>query len=171
MVLTVAGALWIVLSTGKTPEPALTAIPLTTYPGFESDPSFSPDGTQVAFDWDGEKRDNQDIYVKLIGTSGPPLRLTTDPAADISPAWSPDGRYIAFLSSIFPRQISGVPDTCPGGPERKLAEFSGLGPPGLPNPYLGWSPDGNSLVISAQTPRQSLMPCFCCRSTPVKRES
>ena len=31
-------------------------------------PSFSPDGNQVAFSWNGEKQDNFDIYVKLIGS-------------------------------------------------------------------------------------------------------
>ena len=45
-------------------------------------------------------QDNQDIYVKLIGTGGRPLRLTTDRAADYSPAWSPDGRFIAFLREL-----------------------------------------------------------------------
>lgn len=30
-------------------EPPLVAVPLTAYPGFESNPSFSPDGNQVAF--------------------------------------------------------------------------------------------------------------------------
>ncbi|MGC2185531.1 MAG: protein kinase [Terriglobales bacterium] len=99
----VAGALWFVRSTVKAPEPTMTAVPIATYRGFPGQPSFSPDGNQIAFTWDGEKRENADIYVKLIGTSSPPLRLTTDPAADFSPAWSPDGRFIAFL-----REVSGV---------------------------------------------------------------
>ena len=37
--------------------------PLTTLPGLESAATFSPDGNQVAFVWDGEKGDNEDIYV------------------------------------------------------------------------------------------------------------
>ncbi len=148
VMLTLVGALWLVHSTGKTPEPALTAIPLTTYPGFQSDPSFSPDGNQVAFAWDGEKRDNQDIYVKLIGTSGPPLRLTSNAAADISPAWSPDGRFIAFLRELSREKLAVFLIPALGGPERMLAEVSGLGRPDLPSPYLCWSPDGSSLVVS-----------------------
>jgi eukaryotic-like serine/threonine-protein kinase len=68
-----AGALWFVRSTAKTHEAVLHAVPLTTYPGSQVQPTFSPDGNQVAFSWDGEKRDNPDIYVKLIGTGGPPL--------------------------------------------------------------------------------------------------
>jgi serine/threonine protein kinase len=53
------GALWFVRSTPKAPEAAWIAIPLTTYPGFQTEPSFSPDGNQVAFTWDGEKRPAQ----------------------------------------------------------------------------------------------------------------
>src|SRR5271169_923499 len=94
------GTLWFIRSPAKPPEPVLNAIPLTTYPGFEGEPSFSPDGNQVAFTWDGEKRDNDDIYVRLIGTAGPPLRLTTEPARDHSPAWSPDGRFIAVVRNL-----------------------------------------------------------------------
>ncbi len=51
----------------------------------------------MAFQWNGEKEDNLDIYVKQIGGSGTPMRLTTDPAADRYPAWSPDDRWIAFV--------------------------------------------------------------------------
>jgi len=47
-----AGALWFVRSTSKGPETPLTAVPLTTYPGFQREPSFSPDGNQVACTWD-----------------------------------------------------------------------------------------------------------------------
>jgi hypothetical protein len=44
----------------------LTAVPLTTYPGQESRPAFSPDGNQLAFNWNGEKEDNWDIYIKTV---------------------------------------------------------------------------------------------------------
>jgi len=95
-----AAVLWFGRRTTKPQEP-LSAVPLTANPGFEGDPTFSPDGNQVAFVWNGEKQDNADIYVKLIGTGGPPLRLTTDPAVDVNPVWSPDGRFIAFLRILL----------------------------------------------------------------------
>src|SRR2546428_1710267 len=54
-------------------------VPLTTFPGSETQASISPDAKEIAFVWDGEKGDNWDIYVKLID-AGTPLRLTTNPA-------------------------------------------------------------------------------------------
>jgi len=142
-----AGALWFVRSTSKGPETPLTAVPLTTYPGFQREPSFSPDGNQVAFTWDGEKRDNDDIYVKLIGTGGPPLRLTTDRTPDFSPAWSPDGRFIAFLREVSPEKAAVLLIPALGGPERKLVVIT-LGLTSGPAPFLEWSPDGKWLVVS-----------------------
>jgi Tol biopolymer transport system component len=50
----------------------------------------------MAFSWNGEKQDNFDIYIKLIGSPNY-VRLTTDPADDFSPAFSPDGRSIGFV--------------------------------------------------------------------------
>ena len=68
------------------PEP----VPLTTYAGVETNASFSPDGSQVVFTWNGEQQRQLRLYVKVVGT-GSPMRLTRDPAADLNPAWSPDG--------------------------------------------------------------------------------
>ena len=120
------------------PAEPLQAVPLTSYPGSEFSSSFSPDGNQVAFCWDGENQDNLDIYVKMIG-SETPLRLTTDPARDFSPAWSADGRTIAFLRGM-PRQKAAVllmPAI--GGPERLVAEISE--PPAFLGAFsVAWGP-------------------------------
>ena len=72
--------------------------PLTTpIPALSTEPALSPDGKQMAFAWDGEHKDNFDIYVRLVA-GGDALRLTTDPAPDHAPAWSPDGAAVlAFL--------------------------------------------------------------------------
>ena len=101
----------------------LRAVPLTTLPGVQRYPSFSPDGNHVAFTWTGPKQDNPDIYVQQIG-AGSPLRLTTDPSNDYNPVWSPDGRWIAFLrsqSEAGKSELRLIPPL--GGPERKLAEI------------------------------------------------
>jgi Tol biopolymer transport system component len=71
-------------------------VSLTTLRGEERHPTFSPDGEQVAFAWNGAKQDNQDIYVTLVGSSNV-RRLTSDPSPDTKPVWSPDGRQIAFV--------------------------------------------------------------------------
>ncbi len=95
-------------------------MPLTTFPGIENQPAFSPDGKQVAFSWNGPKEDNYDIYVMLLGTSTP-VRLTTDPAPDSYPAWSPDGRRIAF-ERFAPGTASVMLMSALGGSESKLTE-------------------------------------------------
>jgi serine/threonine protein kinase len=134
---------------------SVRAIALTTLPGVEFYPSFSPDGDDVAFTWSGPRQDNPDIYVQRIG-SGSPLRLTTDPLNDYNPVWSPDGRWIAFLrsqprapSGLRSRELRLIPSL--GGPERKLADIrsqdfaGGLYPDAV---YLAWSPDSSSLVVT-----------------------
>jgi Tol biopolymer transport system component/tRNA A-37 threonylcarbamoyl transferase component Bud32 len=118
--------------------------PLTTYSGLEFEPALSPDGKQVAFSWNGEHKDNFDIYVRLVG-GGAALRLTTDPAPDHSPAWSPDGSRLAFLRDNAVYLISAL-----GGVERRLVQF----PMGRiyvntsTRSSVSWSRDGRFLAFS-----------------------
>ena len=49
--LVAAGWYWLGRRRSAEPEAVLTPVPLTSYPGYELTPSFSPDGTQVAFQW------------------------------------------------------------------------------------------------------------------------
>jgi len=126
----------------------LRAVPLTTLPGVERYPSFSPDGNHVAFTWTGSQQDNPDIYVQQIG-SGTPLRVTTDPGNDYNPVWSPDGRSIAFLrsqSEAGKSELRLIPPL--GGPDRKLAEIRVRGGTWVTPPYLAWCPESNCLVVT-----------------------
>ena len=133
--------------TRREPQAPLRPVPLTSDPGLELHPTFSPEGNQVAFDWDGENRANTDIYVKLVA-GGRPLRLTTNPAVDSRPAWSPDGSQIAFLRrSEGSGGIFLVPPL--GGVERKLAESPHFGAGRFSG--LSWSPDGKFLAVPDQT--------------------
>jgi serine/threonine protein kinase len=131
------------------PEPAqpqMIPTPLTTFTGREQEPTLSPDGSQVAFSWDGEKQDNPDIYVKLI-SGGPPLRLTNHPARDFSPAWSPDGTHIAFLRSDGSTNASLLLIPPLGGPERLLTR---LDIPFQPtHSSLAWAPDGKWVAFAS----------------------
>jgi Tol biopolymer transport system component/DNA-binding winged helix-turn-helix (wHTH) protein len=144
-VVAVGGASWFWLGRGGA-GPSLQAMPLTSSPGYESWPSFSPDGTQVAFAAGNGGKGYFDIYVQLIG-SVQPLRLTTDPADHVFPVWSPDGRSIAFGSlDKVAREVTIQLIPALGGAEREVAS--------LGKSYLfaigGWSPDGRRLLISWQ---------------------
>ncbi len=140
-----AAGLWFRLRSGS-PDVPLVAVPLTSYAGVEEWPTLSPDGTQVAFSWDGERQDKRDIYVKQIGVE-PPFRLTSDPAMNYSPAWSPDGGFIAFLRELSPAKTVIVVVPQRGGPERILGEIKGSMLQALPyGPYLSWTPDSKWIV-------------------------
>jgi serine/threonine protein kinase len=156
--LAIAAILWFrpgLFGIPRTQAP-LAPTPFTSYPGDESYPSFSPDGSQVAFAWNGEAQDNLDIYVKMIGTEKP-LRLTTNPGPESYPVWSPDGRWIAFMRPLAPNKVALYGVSPLGGAERKLAEVgspSGIGETGsfpfpgqLAGPYHCWSQDGKWLVV------------------------
>jgi eukaryotic-like serine/threonine-protein kinase len=144
VVVAIAVTGWLFRGGSRKPQAAPEVIPLTSYAGFERSPSFSPDGNQVAFSWNGEKQDNFDIYIKLIGSSNY-LRLTTDPADDVSPTFSPDGRSIGFVRvSKGHGSLIVIPSI--GGHERLVAE-------GLPAPLpyeashlFDWFPNGKWVV-------------------------
>src|SRR5215472_11109029 len=130
------------INTGETLIPE----PLTSYPGLETHPSFSPDGNQVAFSWITEDGSSSDIYVKSIGP-GKPLRLTND-GRSFCPAWSPDGRWIAFTRverNPNVRSMCMVYEIPPlGGAEHEIARFYGEA-----CSADGWSPDGRWVVVSS----------------------
>jgi len=118
-------------------------LPLTSYQGDERQPDFSPNGSEVAFSWNGEKEDNWDIYLKMVGSSANPMRLTSDPASDIRPKWSPDGNSIAFVRSTRDTDAVMLMSAL-GGAERRLAAF-----PTAVEAGLSWSPDGKWLALAA----------------------
>ena len=145
---TILGAWWFLRSNSSS-ESEPVPVPLTTYPGTEDDPSFSPDGTQVAFTWckDAERK-KCNIYVKQIGVE-PPSNLTGLPAPEYSPAWSPDGRFIAFLRNISPGRSALIIVPQRGGHERVLGEMGIFGAGKLSSgPLLTWTPDSKWIAVS-----------------------
>jgi serine/threonine protein kinase len=117
-----------------------TLVQVTNYAGSEMYPSFSPDGRQIAFSWDGEMGSNPGIYVKLAGETNA-LRLTT--GVDAFPAWLSDGNRIAFARAGSNPGIYTV--SALGGTERKMAGLN-------PNSQLSASPDGRWLAVSIDDP-------------------
>ncbi len=140
--------------------PPMKIVPFTSYfPGRENWPAFSPNGEQIAFTWDGPTVDNFDLYVKLVGGAGEPLRLTTHPGIDNSPAWSPDGKQIAF-TRFYQGQSAIYTISALGGSERKLLQL------GLESakfgfyPMVVWSPDGRSLAFPDKSSPQEIPGIF-----------
>jgi Tol biopolymer transport system component len=121
---------------------SVKVVPLTSLPGQEVAPTFSPDGSQVAFAWSSNLAKGFDLYVKAVGSERI-LKLTDHPSKWISPAWSPDGTQIAF--SRWSQDASGifvVPAL--GGPERKLADATFWYEPFM---QISWSPDSRELAF------------------------
>jgi Tol biopolymer transport system component/DNA-binding winged helix-turn-helix (wHTH) protein len=137
-------------SPGPADQENLRVTPLTTLPGRETNPSFSPDGSQVVFAWDGGNSNATNpfsLYVKAIGSENVD-QLTHEPGGWIVPAWSPDGSTIVFVRQGGKKEgIFSI--SARGGPERKLAEGAIAPTWQWDDQYLmslSWSSDGRQLV-------------------------
>ena len=133
----------------------LQATRLTAYAGTESAPSLSPEGSQVAFSWNGPTQDNHDIYIKLVGP-GEPIQLTHNPARDDSPAWSPDGTEIAFLRWLPHSDTTVDVMVVPAlghAAERRIGTVT-IRPLALSS-RLSWTPDGHWVAIGVDAPAES----------------
>jgi len=141
------GVAWVSRTSRPRPgsTPAMRVVPLTMMNGSENG-EISPDGRQVAFEWNGEREDNWDIYVKFVGSSEM-RRLTTDPAPDVAPSWSHDGRQIAYVRATagYPPQKSGHVRVVSaiGGGDRQVSDFPISG-------NARWSPDDRYLVAGRE---------------------
>jgi dipeptidyl aminopeptidase/acylaminoacyl peptidase len=105
-----------------------------------SQPTLSPDGSQVAYvlrTLDTEHdRSHDELWI--AATNGDtPRRLTSGPA-DGAPAWSPDGSRLAFLRAGQVHLVAPA-----GGEPTQLTEL----PRGAGAPV--WSPDGRRLGFTA----------------------
>ena len=103
------------------------------------DPSWSPDGTQIAVTAFPGPR------VMTVSASGGEVKLFSD---GLSPAWSRDGKRLAYLSNE-PGQPSSHPGIVvqppQGGMARRLSSFM-LKSDFFFRPSLDWSPDGERLL-------------------------
>jgi TolB protein len=110
--------------------------------GFPGDgyPSWSPDGSLIAFTDVPWKYDSPSLWV--MRPDGSDRRLVVDDAADAS--WSPDARSLAYVVVRGPVAMSqGVAVVGLDGTGQKLIAPGGLNP--------AWSPDGTRIAFDRPT--------------------
>lgn len=132
------GALYLSRHSVLSSAAAMKVVPFTSELGAQFDPSFSPDGKQVAFiKWNGRATD-ADVYTKLVGGNDA-LRLTSDSGWACCTTWSPDGLHVAYERCGGPRAgLNLVPAL--GGPERTVSGAFCLG--------ISWSPAGDQIAVT-----------------------
>jgi tricorn protease len=131
IVFSYAGDLWVVAREGG------EARKLTSAVGTETNPHFSPDGTQVAFT--GEYDGNIDAFV-VPASGGVPRRLTWHPGQDLVQGWTHDGKGVLIMSnrSNHSRGNKLFVARLEGGPEEEIP---------LPQAEEGsFSPDGSRIA-------------------------
>ncbi|MDQ1681392.1 MAG: TolB protein [Frankiaceae bacterium] len=95
--------LWVTRADGR------DAKQLTHRGGVNIDPSWSPDGSGIAFvGCPGSfcTPGRYEVYVLHLGT-GDLTRVTTDQLRDNDPVFSPDGRRLAWLTETSTQQVAG----------------------------------------------------------------
>ena len=128
---------------------------VTSGPGVDCAPAWSPDGRKIAFQRSLVRREGDrvvgydfDIYV-INANSSEERNLTGDAVSAGSPLWSPDGRKIVFWSGPDGNGWVSVMNA-DGSKRRKLARNHG---------YVAWSPDGTKILLARGGHQLCEAPC------------
>lgn len=112
--------------------------------GINSGPTWSPDGTRVAFargSENGSDDDSDEIWV--ISADGTDLvRMTRDSLSSEQPAWSPDGTEIAYVNEDW-ENAEIVTINVDTGESAQLTEND------VQESSPAWSPDGSKIIFIA----------------------
>jgi Tol biopolymer transport system component len=159
----VIGAMaWVLIRMGTRSEPPpIRLLTVTSFPGSEGGPAFSPDGSFVAFVWSGpDFTAPNDLWVKAV--EGDALRRLTDTpgASEVAPDWSPDGRQITFNRFEGEENRGVYVISALGGSERKVTDW-GTRPT--------WLPDSQSLVFHDRV-GGTLAPVHYVLATGIRRQ-
>jgi Tol biopolymer transport system component len=120
----------------------IRVLPFANLPGHEWSPSPAPDGSRVAFAWDGPDANHFEIYT-VDRPNGAPRRLTDSVLPSYSPAWSPDGRWIAYLQWMGERAQVRLLDPARGS-SRAVAPAKSNS---TRTSALAWLPDSRHLLF------------------------
>ena len=127
---------------------------LTNNPAVDHYPTWSPDGTMIAFATDRDG--NFEIY-KMTSSGGTPIRLTNNPATDSVPTWSPDGTLISFASDRPGGGQSGVfrihVMRTDGSNQSRISELSDQFPQHM---VTSWSSDNGENIRTFRTSLNTL---------------
>jgi Tol biopolymer transport system component len=113
---------------------------------FSEHPSWSPDGTKLAFDSDRGDPVNFTSDIFTINADGTGLvRLSNTASSEVEPAWSTDGAKIAYNTDCSSADLTPVDvyTINPDGSGRKQLTNNQV-VDGLP----GWSPDATKLTFT-----------------------
>ncbi|OBU64541.1 transcriptional regulator [Stenotrophomonas maltophilia] len=123
---------------------------ITATAGFETYPTLSPDGSQVAYE--GANDDGNGGSAIKVQTSGnaPARQLLAPPegANDRFPSWSPDGREIAFARFGANGSCQVLIASATGGALRQATRCDGT-----ELLSFDWTPDGHGLVFGSMSGR------------------
>jgi Tol biopolymer transport system component len=111
---------------------------LTTTPGLDLFPVFSPDGGVIAYS--SLRKGTFELYARQLAPGGKEIQITADGGQNLHPAWSPDGNLIAYYSRER-RGIWLIPAL--GGVARQLTTFGA---------HPVWSPDGAWIAFQSEAP-------------------
>jgi TolB protein len=114
---------------------------LTSEPGTEERPDWSPDGKRIAFAGTGTN-DTYDLYV--INADGTGLRQLTDTGdkAEGYPTWSPDGAPLLYTAASPDEEAAPLQITEPDDARSEPVTVADVGVWG------DWSPDGRQILYT-----------------------